>query len=863
MKHEDARGYLSELQEQINLDWFDTICFYSQHYYGPRDIEEEQKNRILMQLLKYELTSSIPEPSVQKYDVKVLEDGGSKHTLDYLGNFSNFSKLSQNISFDFNCPVTVVFGTNGAGKSSACKAIRVLSDKNDIKSPLRNVHFDSKKSAGFDFRFSDNNETLRWEDEQELGKYSDQVKYFDSQISISSTNKSPDANKVVEVQPFKLDIFDFLDSNLSGVKAQAETYLEEAMKTIEEQHKELITHLAVKGHEIPTELNFSRGKDGLEQIKNSLSKVSGFTEEESSAFDKAVTERTEIQKEISPEGRKTLGVELELIEGVFKLIERLRTRVGEMNISSVADMKKELLKLREEQKGDIQFLVPDKVNLGKFKEFLKQSKDVLDYENTEFKECLFCKRPLEGDSLEIIQKYYKFLKSDLEHKISIIERKLNSHEEIKVKIADYNFEDAIKPFPEALMVIQESLNEKIQILKEYCAVGDSSILSRVEKHGLDSWTRLFDMEFSVAKEILLQKTTNLKDLDRNISARNKRVIELSERISNYEFIKSLLEKKAEIGECKSLIDKYLRDLSNFQDINFRQLKRKITEKAKEANSALVINDFKEKLSVQYRDLTEKNIDASGFVLKNAAGTGGDKVDLKATVGGHPISRVYSEGEQKVYSLALFFAEAYFEKKNVIVFDDPVSSLDYNYVGNFCQKLKNFIRETEKQVIVFTHDWYFLKDFQDQLARNKFKEGKDFKVYVLENCSNLFINVEREDDLKQKISSLLSSQDTITTKEREDLCSYMRRLTEVIINTKVFNKQRTQYKRDKLNPSVFYEYTSMKPLTEEEASRFSDLYSKLSPYLHDNPADFFQDTDREVLKTRYEELLALENAINER
>lgn len=863
MKHEDARGYLNELQEQINLDWFDTICFYSQHYYGPRDIEDEQKNRILMQLLRYEFATSTPEPSVQKYDVKVLEDGRKKHTLDYLGNFSNFSKLSQSISFDFNCPVTVVFGANGAGKSSACKAVRVLSDKNDIKSPLRNVHFDSKESAGFDFRFSDNNETLRWEDDQELGEYSDQVKYFDSQISISSTSKSPDANKVVEVQPFKLDIFDFLDSNLSGVKAQAEAYLEEAIKEIEEQHRELLTHLSAKGHEIPAELNFSRGKDGLEQIKSFLREVSGLTEEESSAFDEAVIERIEIQKEISPEGRKTIGVELELIEGVFKLIERLRTRVGEMNISSVADMKKELFKLREEQRGDIQFLVPDKVNLDKFKEFLKQSKDLLDYENTEFKDCLFCKRPLEDDSLEIIQKYYKFLKSDLEHKISIIERSLKSHEETKGKIADYNFEDAIKPFPEALGGIQKSLNEKVQLLKEYCKTGDSTILSRVGKYNLDSWTSLFDKEFSVAKETLLQKTTNLKDLDKNISAKNKRIKELTERISRYEFKKSLLEKKIEVGECKKLIDKYLRDLSCFQSVNFRLLKRKVTEKAKEANSALVINDFKEKLSSQYRDLTEKSIDASGFVLKNAAGTGGDKVDLKATVGGHPINRVYSEGEQKVYSLALFFAEAYFEKKNVIVFDDPVSSLDYNYVGNFCQKLKNFIKDTGKQVIVFTHDWYFLKDFQDQLARNKFKEGNDFKVYVLENCSNLFINVEREKDLKQKISSLLSNQDTITTKEREDLCSYMRRLTEVIVNTKVFNKQRTQYKRDKLNPSVFYEYTSIKPLTEDEASRFSDLYSKLSPYLHDNPADFFQNADREVLKTRYEELLALENAIDER
>ena len=78
-------------------------------------------------------------------------------------------------------------------------------------------------------------------------------------------------------------------------------------------------------------------------------------------------------------------------------------------------------------------------------------------------------------------------------------------------------------------------------------------------------------------------------------------------------------------------------------------------------------------------------------------------------------RVVSEGEQRCLSVAAFFAElSTADDPSGIVFDDPVSSLDYKWREGVARRL---VEEAEKrQVIVFTHDIVFLlllKEFSEK------------------------------------------------------------------------------------------------------------------------------------------------------
>lgn len=83
--------------------------------------------------------------------------------------------------------------------------------------------------------------------------------------------------------------------------------------------------------------------------------------------------------------------------------------------------------------------------------------------------------------------------------------------------------------------------------------------------------------------------------------------------------------------------------------------------------------------------------------------------------GVELPKVVSEGEQRCLSIAAFFAElSTADDTSGIVFDDPVSSLDFQWRGSVAQRL---VEESKRrQVIVFTHDVVFLlalKQYADQ------------------------------------------------------------------------------------------------------------------------------------------------------
>jgi hypothetical protein len=84
--------------------------------------------------------------------------------------------------------------------------------------------------------------------------------------------------------------------------------------------------------------------------------------------------------------------------------------------------------------------------------------------------------------------------------------------------------------------------------------------------------------------------------------------------------------------------------------------------------------------------------------------------------GVELPRVVSEGEQRCLSIAAFFAElSTADDPSAIVFDDPVSSLDYKWREGVARRL---VEEAKvRQVIVFTHDIVFLlllKQFSEEL-----------------------------------------------------------------------------------------------------------------------------------------------------
>jgi len=229
------------------------------------------------------------------------------------------------------------------------------------------------------------------------------------------------------------------------------------------------------------------------------------------------------------------------------------------------------------------------------------------------------------------------------------------------------------------------------------------------------------------------------------------------------------------------------------------------------------------------------------------------------VGGKGIEAVLSEGEQRIHALALFFAELETCPQSVLVFDDPVSSFDYNYIANYSARLRDFtMNYPARQIIVLTHNWEFFVQFQTTM--NQAGLDQHLSVQVLENCTVVADYSEKIDDLKKDIDAVLAAAGEPSKPKKEEIAGKMRRLIEAVVNTHVFNHQRHQYKQKSQAITAFQSFTKVVALLPAEATTLHDLYAKLSITEHDDPRTAYVNTDKEMFQARYNSIIAVEAAI---
>ena len=142
---------------------------------------------------------------------------------------------------------------------------------------------------------------------------------------------------------------------------------------------------------------------------------------------------------------------------------------------------------------------------------------------------------------------------------------------------------------------------------------------------------------------------------------------------------------------------------------------RISRKSTSLSESMATQEVVNSLNVE---LCALNVHELRVVMKPASPGGKTqyKLALELPGGGRP-SAILSEGEQRAIAIASFLAEVKLSKGlGGIVFDDPVSSLDHRRRSLVATRL---IEEAKhRQVIVFTHDIYFLCILQQEagLAR---------------------------------------------------------------------------------------------------------------------------------------------------
>ena len=131
----------------------------------------------------------------------------------------------------------------------------------------------------------------------------------------------------------------------------------------------------------------------------------------------------------------------------------------------------------------------------------------------------------------------------------------------------------------------------------------------------------------------------------------------------------------------------------------------ITQKSTALTKSVVTATLQHSFKTELDRLNFRNVEVA---LSEVGGTEGvlyHKLVLTRAPGVN-LPKVVSEGEQRCLSIAAFFAElSTADDMAGIVFDDPVSSLDYKFRDAVAKRLVEEARS--RQVIVFTHDVVFL------------------------------------------------------------------------------------------------------------------------------------------------------------
>ncbi|MDZ4636496.1 AAA family ATPase, partial [Bacillus cereus] len=146
----------------------------------------------------------------------------------------------------------------------------------------------------------------------------------------------------------------------------------------------------------------------------------------------------------------------------------------------------------------------------------------------------------------------------------------------------------------------------------------------------------------------------------------------------------------------------------------------LTKKAKEAFNDLVEENYIKTFKGYCQELKVRDVDVK---LKPQKG----KTYRSKYVSDEQfkITDIMSEGEQKAIAMAEFSTDLKIRKNyNTLIFDDPVTSLDYKRSENFAKLIYNLSKE--RQVLVFTHNILFYYFLYNQCESNN-KENKFFKV----------------------------------------------------------------------------------------------------------------------------------------
>lgn len=648
-------------------------------------------------------------------------------TLERIFNLRNVNALPSQQEIRFGSQLTLVYGTNGAGKSGYARSLASAGFARGERDVLPNMDIPGAQGspqADIEISCGGVKETITWTKGAPCPRIHG-LYVFDGNSLSAHLNQS----NAINFSPFGLSYLTQLAQITDNVRSKIRQLISER----EQPH---------------TLQPFFQGESEVSKKISALSAETDLGVLESLALlndtDKAAV--AELDKRVAqlklqdiPKQIQKCRQEMGDLRNLNLFIDGASTALGESSATDVIRLVEEFQARREDlaASGANQFRSDKFAQIGttEWRTFIAAAKALADAESkgregypTSADQCLLCRQPLTEEAASLIQNLWAFLKSDSQARLdrarAACEAKIRDLEQINVGYfsKDSNVRRLLQnEAPTLISAIEpqmQGFSVRKQELIDSLRKGEKSQIAPQIEVDLTDLKRLINIrEQDIA-------SLNKSDVGRELREAEAALTHLRHRL----MLQTQMPKVREYVDHRKWAVKAGSSLGSTRSITteYNELFKELVTDSYTGKFTSLLNRFRAGIKVTIEARGSKGETVRQIVLRKPA-----------SAYAFTVERVLSDGEKKAAALADFLTEVSLDNASgTIVFDDPVTSLDNEWKKVFADCLAEEART--RQVIVFTHDLSFLyhiKSEAEPLSVNvvshwiRAEEGKPGFVYA--------------------------------------------------------------------------------------------------------------------------------------
>ncbi|MBW8173360.1 AAA family ATPase [Ornithinimicrobium sp. Arc0846-15] len=652
-------------------------------------------------------------PEVPKLEL-VATDAAEEETLELvsLASIEGVNALAADQELGFDPELTVLFGQNGSGKTGYARILKRISAVRTAEDILPNAHtayLDSppSPSATIQYRLSGMDSSVMWKDESGLAPFT-RISVFDA----SAVSLHVDSDLGYVYTPAELALFGHVAAGLQGIQQRIATEVK-----------------ALAPGSNPLLSRFTRGTKVYPVIET-LGATTDLAELDALATlpDGAEADRERLEGEIAALRSHSLDAILSSTQETVRHLNRLHgVLTMAMNFDAVV-YEKARVKLQEAEgrrtEAREQLFSQDELPGpadGEWQEFIVAGdsyRQHLDREHypTAGDKCLYCMQELSPTALNLLTRYRTFLDETLVRQVA--------DANTEVRNSSLRFDEAELTRANEFATEQRDGEDPPVWASQACDVlaaaraaaqdtaNGKPVTAGTLRESAEAVASKVGAELATARAAVQQMSEDKANAASALTGKQKELSELTARIELNRNIAAARECVRRARRAQQL-DKLSRVISSGAS-------KQLTVQSKLASEDLVNKNFETLFAEECARLRAPQV-----ALRFQGRSG--QAQRKKAVASYKPSAVLSEGEQKVLALADFLAESRMRgTKAPLIFDDPVTSLDYRRLDEVAARIQN-LAETH-QVVVLTHNIMFASALmaarQNKKLRTKIYEVRD-------------------------------------------------------------------------------------------------------------------------------------------